>query len=75
MNDVASVSTENSVYGGGIVTEAWNSFKRKPKHANFITVIETLNFPSLYGKEGENKTSRGVEVLSRRGVSQPSSKH
>lgn len=44
----------HSVYGVRIVTEAWKSFKRKPKHANFITVIETFNFPSFHRKEGEN---------------------
>ena len=35
----------------GIVTEAWNSFKRKPNYANFIPEIETYDFGSFYGKE------------------------
>lgn len=51
----------------GIVTEAWNSFKRKPKYANFIPVIETQFWKLLW--KGREKMNREVEILTRSCVS------
>ena len=58
----------------GIVTEAWNSFKRKPNYANFIPEIETYDFGSFYGKE-RKKMNREVKIFKKRCVSQLIYKH
>ena len=47
-----------------IVTEGWNSFKRKPKYSNFTPGIETYNFGSFYGKE-EKKLIGKLKSLKR----------